>query len=243
MFRPIISLVILLLAAFPAFADTFAPPCPRKFESQDSMYAFVALPKQTRDECSRSSDADATTGRELRTKFTKSGLYEDGDPARPRWTIDEHFTYEPIFVSNDGNTVVKRGTFSNVISSDTISTYEGSSVIAITIYKDGREFRKYTVGDFVRNEDAVKHTVTTVRWSKNIAINNEISRLIVETLDDLRYEIDLGTGEIVDRKGIGTEPDSTIEPKTGDIDDRKSSCFGIAIIFGAAFILSFRRSL
>lgn len=223
MLRKILACVLLLLAAPAILAAPLEPPCPYTVESEDKKQIFVMLTAPVEGECGARSPSEAEARKALRTKYRQSGLYENGDPEKLRWTIDEDWSYPNVFVANDGVHVVLIATFGR-----------DSSAEAFRIHQNGKMLRKYTIGELVRDKSALRFMHSTVLWSKNMSLNDRTSRFNLETVDGIKYEIDLSTGEIADESPIANADRPGGNGERPDEAAPKRSCLGLAFVTGLA---------
>ncbi len=225
----IIAFVFLFVLA--TYADSFLPPCPYVVKSADSTKHFVMLTSPKEDDCRGRSEADAAAAKELRKKFTESGVYESGDPNKPLWTFDEDWWLGGSYLANDGSHIIRMSIFGR-----------DPSVTAFTIYKDGKPLRSYKVNELVRDDSAIGYTTSMIQWSKTLSIDDQNSTFNVETRDGISYSIDLSTGEIVrqeQRKSpANTEETSPTKPVT---ETPGRFCFGFVIIVGLGVFSSLLR--
>lgn len=222
MFRPALTLSFIVLFASAVFADSFFPPCPYVVKSADGTKHFVMLTKPSEPDCEKRSKDEAAAGKALREKYKSSGVYENGDPAKPLWTFDEEWWLVGAHVANDGSHVVQTG-----------SLGRHPSVSAFTIYKDGKILRSFKVDEFVRDESAINYTTSTIQWSKKLYLDDRNSTFNVETNDGLSYSIDLVTGKILN------------DSKESSADAQPSRyCFGAFtfLLFGIVTIFPGRRT-
>lgn len=228
MFRTTFTLLFLLVSASVAFADSFFPPCPYVKKSADGTKHFVMLTKPSEPDCEKRSEDEVATGKALREKYKSSGVYENGDPAKPLWTFNEEWWLSGVHVANDGSHIVQTG-----------SLGRDPSVAAFTIYKDGKILRAFKVNEFVRDESAIRYTTSTIQWSKKLYLDDRNSTFNVETNDGLSYSIDLATGKILnDSKAPSADRPGA---DTADAEPSGRSCLGTIIFLGLAGILTFNR--
>lgn len=220
MLKTALIIAFVFLFALATYADSFLPPCPYVVKSADSTKHFVMLTSPKEDDCRGRSEADAAAAKELRKKFTESGMYENGDPTKPLWTFKEDWWLGRVHVTNDGSHIVHMGVLGR-----------STSATAFTIYKDGKVVRSYKVNEFLLDESAANYSTSMIHWSTNTFLDDRNSTFNVETNDNIRYSINLATGEVVTKESrtttAGSNESSRSSPTT---EPPKRFCFGFLII-------------
>ncbi len=251
MIRSVRILAFVLFFASAAFADTFASPCPYVVKSADMTKHFVMLTKASEYECGGRPEAEFKAAKALRERYKSSGVYENGDPAKPLWTFNKDWWIGKVYVANDGVHIVHMGRLGS-----------RPSVEAFTIYKNGKPVRTFKVNELVRDESAIRYTTSTIKWSKSVYLDDRNSSIDVETNDGISYSIDLATGKIlneskastVDQPGANTanatnttntddDDDDDDIANTADAEPSGRSCFGAFIFLGVIGILTVSRRL
>lgn len=228
MLRSILSLLYVLLFATAALADSYRPPCPHKVESEDKKIVFIMLTAPRGGECGSRSPKETAEGLALRTKYSVSGLYENGEPAKLLWSVAEQWDYDRVFLANDRIHMIRVSNFGS-----------GPESEAFALYKNGQQIKQYLIKDLVRDISKVTYSTTTARWSDHLLLHDASSTFQVKTIDGISYSIDLATGNILTE----SKPPSNGQPGANTADAKPSGryCFGAFIFLGLAGILTFAR--
>ncbi|MEQ1761793.1 MAG: hypothetical protein ABL984_01475 [Pyrinomonadaceae bacterium] len=167
-------------------------------------------------ECGSSSDA--TEGKELRTRFKSSGMYEKGDPARLKWAVgDDWFAYK-VLVTNDGESIVRMGPWARSMSDE-----------AFSFFRNGSMVRTVAIDELIKNESSVERSVSHFMWSKGYGLTSDGSRFFINTLEGASYQFDVKTGEMTS----STPPNATGSASPGG--DRSKGTCTLALVLIAAF--------
>ena len=122
--------------------------------------------------------------KELRTKYSRSGLYRNDGSSTPLWTVDWYS--QSVAISSDGVN----------LSSLNDGTVSGLSVEALTFYENGEEIRRYIVGDLVRSIKELSLGFEGYWWLEGFAFDDD-NTLVVTLVNKDRFSFDIRTGNII----------------------------------------------
>ncbi|MCL2368359.1 MAG: hypothetical protein FWC72_05130 [Oscillospiraceae bacterium] len=187
----ILVLYFVLLANTPvARADDFAPPPPFYILSEDGSRVFHFTP----DDEWRDTNW-WPPGMDDWTDLPPTGIYYNTDPLTPIyqielpcWVIWEH----GFFFSRDMQYFVWFPAANGMVAGVT-------GEVALVFYANGTVQRIYMVSDLVEDADTLIRTAMSVLWLDwpSREFDAEQNRLSFTTVDGVRYEFDITTGEIV----------------------------------------------
>jgi hypothetical protein len=132
---------------------------------------------------------DSQFNKNIRDKYNRSGLYSKDNSLDPIWTVDWYSHKSQIEISLDGKYLIEWALLSY--------QYSDYDSIALTLFENGQEVRKYTINEFVSYPFLLS---SPYEWKENSFIDNEKESLLIRISNGEEYTIDLTTGEIV--KGI-----------------------------------------
>ncbi len=159
----------------------------------ENKYVFVMLSTMPPSSYATDSQFDQN----IRNKYSQSGLYRKDDSITPIWTVDWYSYDFLIDISLDGKYLVEWALLSY--------QYSDYDSIALTLFENGQEVRKYAINEFVSLPFLLS---SPYEWKENSFIDNEKESLWIRTSNGEEYTIDLATGEIV--KGISPKTKITI---------------------------------
>jgi hypothetical protein len=209
--RLTLAALLLVLAAGPASAAgvlnealSYAKPVP------GGRFVLVML-GDLAAEAKQSADARAKFV-ELRARYPKAGLYQDGSE-EPLWTIrdGEYAPYDNVFPASDGVHLVRldgewwrekdfTGGRARLPDDEVERQLDAP---AVSFFADGKLIRRYTVREVVADPAALPQTPQYVLWSAGGVLNEETGRFVLVTQDSQRVAFDYRTGEIVSRAPAG----------------------------------------
>lgn len=170
--RILAALILLLLCAGSASADS--PIAPHNWERVVGPYRFVML---------YSSDRTPLT-----STYPASGLYLANGPAEPLWKMEGYAHEHEIYLSPDGEHLVRMGPWPSTGNFD---------VLAVAFYRNGNVTKWYRVKDLVKNPGALPQTVSHYTWYEEVTYDPGQERLTVKTIPGITYVFDVVTGEIL----------------------------------------------
>jgi hypothetical protein len=182
--RTLLLLIIFTISsASPATVFADETPIPHDYmQDVGEKYVFVML--SPNDQSAWGPDIYDET---IRSIYSKSGLYVKGDSPVLVWTLD-WYSYEfQIDISLDGKYLIEWALLSY--------QYSDYDSIALTIFENGQEVRKYAINEFVSFPFLLS---SPYEWKENSLIDNEKESLWIRTSNREEYTIDLTTGEIVE---------------------------------------------
>src|SRR5215203_6399961 len=116
--KALLPLLVFLFSPIVASADTTATPCSYLKYSPDRQYAFVMFTLNTERECISQGSTAAEESKMLREKYKVSGLYADGNPKKLEWQLAEPWYAFQVLVSNDGESVVRKGPWASEMTQE-----------------------------------------------------------------------------------------------------------------------------
>lgn len=217
----LLSIGFILITSSIVHADSIAQPCSHITYSSDRAFAFVMIAPKSEYECGGSSSPDE--GKLLRTRFSSSGMYEKGDPARLKWAVtDDWFAYK-VFVPNDGESIVRMGPWASSFSDEAFSFIRNGSIV-----------RTVVIDELIKDESSVERTVSHFFWSKSYGLTSDGATFFIDTLDGAGYRFDVKTGEMT--SSTPAKPAASASPT---VDGSKGTC-SFTLFFIAA-LAAFRK--
>lgn len=173
----IVFQVIALALSFsmPALADTPAPPRDYTKVTETGEYVFVMLAppeKWVRKDL------------ELRKTYKESGLYRNDGSTTPLWTV--HWYSFSVYPSSDGKHVVRMGPWATSVED-----------LALAFYENGKPLKQYLIKDLIKNQLALRRTVSHFFWSSEKSFNDKEGTMLLKTTDGQTYLFSVKTGEIL----------------------------------------------
>ena len=178
------SLALLLIAlsigvAVPVMADTEAPPADYTIETENGKYIFVMLAPERPGWVSKKA--------EIRKLYKDSGLYNKDGTYEPLWQV---FWYSfTVYPASDGKHVVRMGPWAQSVSN-----------LAIAFYAEGKELKRYTISDLVKDTNKLKHTVSHFFWRTDLKYDDKAGTVFLKTVDGISYTFSVKTGEVIEKK-------------------------------------------
>jgi hypothetical protein len=201
---------LLLTVAFSGFLAAndkpIAYPVPSEFPSRNGDYVFALIPPKSEDPNRREQSHHAR----LRQKYAESGLFRAGDEKTPLWTVD-WFDYE-VMPSNDGVHLVRiHGENDQWRHYKTDKRLPDEAVAeqlaapAISIYKNGRLLRTYSVREIVGRPESLPHTMRYILWNAGGVYTYDEKQFVLMTQDERQVFFDLETGRIALNREAGSK--------------------------------------
>lgn len=179
------AFVVVLLFAAVATADSVMDPYSYTRPSPDGQYLFVMIAPGTIDQdAGRFIEPRATEIRQIRERYTVSGMYRNDGSTPPLWTVDWfEFGVEPL---SDGIHIVVPGPWAS-------STEDA----ACTFYANGQLVQRYEVGDLVALPWLMQHTASHFFWRDDTSLDDAAKTYSITTKHGERYTFDIVTGRII----------------------------------------------
>ena len=189
--RIVSGIVLLLVGGALALASTYVPST-YTAESRDGRFLFVMIsPFPVLEDAAfvdysplgrEPSQVDRT--REIRARYSRSGLYRNDGSSTPLWTVDG---YSPsVAVSSDGVH------FSALNDGDV----KDLSTKALAFYENGEEIRKYNVADLISSSNELIWNFGGYAWLNGFSFDDERNTLSLTLVNGERYRFDIKNGEI-----------------------------------------------
>jgi hypothetical protein len=181
MFRQVVAVMPLVLGAAalwispPAKADTPSINRPYVARSDDGRIALRMTPF--------SRIGERTPGRGVATRAGSGKVL---------WTVDWYALPGKVIVLNDGAGVIRFGPWAG-------DRY-GFTDLALAFYRRGREVRRYTVGQLLRDKSRILRTASHYFWLSRHRVRQlspDQRRLTIHLIDGSVYTFDTRTGRIV----------------------------------------------
>jgi hypothetical protein len=143
--------------------------------------------------------------KEIRAKYSKSGLYRKDQPDQPIWTIDWYAYPGSVRLSCDGDYLIWTSAPELMSASfredrNAASRPEMLKRTAITFYARGQELRSVEIRDVVSEPSEIPASVAHVWWLKSGKLNDEEQSFTVEALDGTRTVFDFTTGKLMHKE-------------------------------------------
>lgn len=183
-----IALSAAALAYLPAdsSADSPAPPCSYVVEAEGGQFVFVMLAPMTLDyELSFCNEENGSKIRDIRQKYSASGLYSMWDATTPVWTVDWYA--HSVLPFSDGIHLVREGPWAMSGRSEGVS-----------FFASGELLRTYSVSDLVFATWLMPRSVSHFRWRKETSVGDDSLTYRLVTLHGERIVFNARTGDIVD---------------------------------------------
>jgi hypothetical protein len=168
----------------PAKADTPAPPKSYKRVTSDGSYVFVMIADVSLEEEVRHWNEETGQGiREIREKYSQSGMYRNDGSTKPLWTVDWHAGVE---IASNGVHLIRHGPWA--------TSTEGE---AISFFADGKLLRMWYIRELVDAPELLKHTVSHFFWIRNATMDDTRLEYSISTEDGNRFVFDMRTGQVI----------------------------------------------
>jgi len=171
----------------------------------------------------------------LRTKYPCSGLYKNDGSTTPIWTVN---WYGFVYLFSDGEHLIRRGPWNRSWEPGRDSYLDG---LAVAFYKNGYEVTKYSVGDLVKDTDAIRFSVSHYQWKEEERFDIETGLLFIKTLDHQEYTFDIREmAESVKGRHTYCEPNYRFKsPKQNkDIPALAISVVAFLVLIGSASLVN-----
>jgi hypothetical protein len=184
-------LVIAALSLVPPasiLADSPAPQTDYIKTTPSGEYIFVMLVREN-DTSTYNQTGMVVKKEEIRSKYSRSGLYRNDGSSAPLWTVDWYSF--GVFVFSDGVHLVKFGPW---------ALSNNYSELALAFYRSGEEIERYSVSALVANPSSLPHSVSHYMWGRSSSFDDHpTNRLHVETYNGERYIFDVTSGQIISK--------------------------------------------
>ena len=179
------AFVVVLLSVAVTTADSMMEPYSYTTPSPDGQYLFVMIAPGTIDQdAGRKVEAFATEIRQIRERYTVSGMYRNDGSTTPLWTFDGYvYCVEPL---SDGIHIVVPGPWA-------MSTEDA----ACTFYANGQLLQRYEVGDLFALPWLMQHTASHFFWRDDTSLDDAAKTYSITTKHGERYTFDIATGRII----------------------------------------------
>lgn len=174
--KQILFVIISLLCAFTAFADSPGSAYQYDLYAQNGKYYYKSIPYYNFSQ----------------TSFGKTIVFESGTD-RKLYEIDNYIPQQ-AFLSNNGKSIVTTAYWMWGHSG-----FEDQPLIEF--YFNGKPSKKYFVDDLISNKDMLQFTSSHTLWYEAMCMHNDT--LFIVTLDDQTVLIDVNNADIIGRKGKG----------------------------------------
>jgi hypothetical protein len=183
----IISLAAAVLVCLPSdsFADSLAPPSSYVIEAEGGQFVFVMLAPMTLDEeLSFWNKEFGAKIRDVRQKYSASGMYLTGDETSPIWTVDWYA--HSVLPFSDGIHVVREGPWARSRGDEAVSFFE-----------NGKLLKSYSISDLNISRRAMSRTISHFFWREKTSIADAKLTYEIEPRKGKAIVFDVTTGEIV----------------------------------------------
>lgn len=177
--------VVSLFISLDVRADSVPTQCSYSIRLDDGL-SFVMIAVLPFNECASQGTEKIEAGKAIRKKYQISGLYRDDAPG-PLWTVD-WYSYK-VFISSDGKNLVRIGPWASNTSDE-----------AFSFFNNGQLVKTYQVGEIIRYDSALPHSVSHFQWEKQFELNDSKRTFEVTTLEDGRFTFNLLNGEIISQR-------------------------------------------
>lgn len=179
-------LCCIVLLPISVFADSPVHPFSYEVFSSNNKFVFAMIaPVSFEEDGEFENDENEAKAKNVRSRYTKSGLYINNGSTNPVWTVD---WYAPIvYLAADGTHLIR----------ERYPPAENLDDEAITFFANGKEIRTYKVGDFIDSTRFVPKSAAFIYWDERIYLDDERRTLTLITWNKKSYIFDYTTGEIV----------------------------------------------
>lgn len=178
--RVLITFSLLLLWVGRAHADSLMSP--HSWERVVGAHRFVMLSRY--DQASEER------------RYPASGLYPIDGPPEPLWTVDWYAYEGEVFLSPDGEYLVRMGPWPSGGKFDEL---------AVAFHRNGALTRSYRVHDLVENPATLPQSVSHYQWHERVTFDPGHLRLTVATIPGITYLFDAATGEILSPRASASD--------------------------------------
>ena len=173
-----------------AFADTPTKPSSYQQIVPGEKYVFVMIaPVSVEEDVRFWKEEMVALIREIRSKYTRSGLYRNDGSVEPIWTVDWYASR--VLPMSDNIHLIRAGEWP-WLREDRSPNLDCE---AVSFFANGQLLKTYRVSDLVVNPDMLKCTVSHYFWLQEAWESGE-SEFTIKTLDGNWFTFDLRTGEI-----------------------------------------------
>jgi hypothetical protein len=173
-----------------AMADKPVPPRSHKQESPDKAFVFVMLsPSTVERDAGHWIEPLASEIREIRRRYTQSGLYRNDGSTDPLWTVDWYA--HSVDVASDGIHLVRHGPWPMSLDDE-----------AVSFFANGQLIRSYKIKELVNLPFLLPHSVSHFEWVDSEGFDDRELKYSVTTKDGNRFLFDVQTGEIISASGL-----------------------------------------
>jgi hypothetical protein len=182
-----IALAAAVLVCLPvdSFADSPAPPSSYAVEAEGGRFVFVMLaPMSLDEELSFWNEEFGSKIRDVRQKYSASGLYRMGDDTAPVWTVDWYA--HSVLPFSDGIHVVREGPWARSRADE-----------AVSFFANGKLLKSYSISELKISRRSMLRTVSHFFWREETSIDDAELTYKIEHRKGKTIVFDVTTGEIV----------------------------------------------
>jgi hypothetical protein len=197
--------VLTALAVLPVqsvCADKPGPPGTYKETSSDGRFVFVMVSPESLDtELGWYNERFAKKIKEIRTRYTKSGLYKNDGSNQPLWTVSWYC--ESVAVPSDGIHLVRFGDWPYYLHArEKVPDQEALKQEALSFYARKKLLKSYTIAELVDRPQELPRSVSHFRWLKSHRIIDRSQQFEAITEDGNRILFELATGKILKKERV-----------------------------------------
>ena len=183
-----LALAILGFLPFDSSADSPAPPSSYVVETEDGQFVFVMIaPLSLDEELSFWNEEYGSKIRDIRQKYSESGLYSTGDGTAPLWTVDWYA--HGVLPFSDGIHVVREGPWARSRGDE-----------AVSFFANGKLLKSYSISDLKVSRWAMQRTVSHFFWRDETSIDDLELTYEIKPRKGKTIVFDVTTGEIVNAR-------------------------------------------
>lgn|GEM_PF-2201114 len=183
---------------------SYAKPSP---QNRFIYVAFGSLEAEAKltGEAKRKSD-------DVRSTYAKPGLYDPAKPNEPIWTLEGYAPDENIYLSLDGDYLVRLEgewwkTKAYPAGTRLAADVEQAQLDApaVSFYKQGKLLHQYALREIITQPDNITHSPAHILWPGGAVLNEAEGKFILFTQDSRRNIFDFRTGAVISQEGIGLD--------------------------------------
>ena len=183
-----------------ARGDSPAPPSTYTEVSANGKFIFVMLPRESMtEELKRYNEKHQKVVKDIRERYSKSGMYRNDGSNQPLWTVDPLDWWAGVKITDDGLQAIGQGHWSNLSHQMSNATHEDLKQIAFSIYGNGKLIRSFMINELVDNPKLMRASVSHFEWLRKSKIVNDKHQYEIDTYDGNHIIFSLETGAILSK--------------------------------------------
>jgi hypothetical protein len=150
----------------------------------------MLAPEPMNEELKRYNETHQKVVKDIRERYSKSGMYRNDGSKQPLWTVD---WWAGVTVPGDGIHVIRHGPWSQRHA----STKQDLEQTAFSIYANGKLTRSFQIGELVDNPKLMRISVSHFQWLRKSKILDDKHQYEIDTYDGNHIIFNLESGAIL----------------------------------------------